>query len=311
MLCLITGGAGFIGSHLAEFLLNDGHNVIILDDFSTGSRKNIKAIRSRITLVTGDIRKKGVINAVMNGVDIVFHLAAIPRVPLSVAEPWRTNSVNIDGMLSVLIAARDNGVKRFVFASSSSVYGCENEMPYTEDMKPGPLSPYALHKLTGELYCKQFYNLYGLETVSLRYFNVYGPKQDAGSEYSVVIPKFVEQIKENSSPTIFGDGEQSRAFVHVSDVVAVTKKVALAPTEKVAGKVFNVAGEEKFTIKELASKLISMLGKDSVTPVFLDERAGDLKHSFADMSGLRDAIGFVPGTTLEAGLVTVIDYLAK
>lgn len=307
MLCLITGGAGFIGSHLAEFLLNDGHHVIILDDFSTGFRHNIAHIRNRLTLVTGDIRTKGVINTLMDGVDVVFHLAAIPRVPLSIDDPWRTNSVNVDGTLSVLLAARDNKVRRFVFASSSSVYGADNETPYRESMRPNPLSPYALQKLTGEFYCKQFSELYELETVVVRYFNVYGPRQSAESQYSAVIPKFIKAIKAGEPPNIFGDGLQSRAFVHVTDAAAATAKLACTPSSQIyeAGGIFNIAGPEQCTVNTLTTMLIEMLSSD-VVPRHLEERAGDLKHSFADMTALETATGYVPKTKLSEGLKQLI-----
>jgi len=245
-LYLVTGGAGFIGSHLVEELVKQGQRVRVIDNLSTGKKENIKPFLGEIEFVEGDIRDLELVRAAMDGVEYVLHQAAVPSVPRSVKDPLTSNSVNVEGTLNILVAARDADVKRVVYASSSSVYGDTPVLPKHEDMKQEPRSPYAVSKLTGELYCQVFYYVYGLETVVLRYFNVFGPQQDPKSQYAAVVPKFITALLHGESPTIFGDGEQSRDFTYIENVVAANLLATKAPD--VAGEVFNIAYGERITV---------------------------------------------------------------
>lgn len=256
---LVTGGAGFIGSNLVEYLLGRGFKVRVFDDLSTGKLENISDFMSDVEFVEGDISERETVKEVVEGIDYVFHQAALPSVPRSIEDPHTTNRVNVEGTLNLLLAARDAGVKRFIYASSS-VYGNTETLPKFEDMPVSPASPYALSKYAGERYCQIFYDIYGLETVCLRYFNVFGPRQDPTSQYAAVIPKFINQIVNGGPITIYGDGTQSRDFTYVLNVVVANYKAAI--TTGIAGEIFNIACGRKTTVKELAQILISEVGEN-------------------------------------------------
>ncbi len=256
---LVTGGAGFIGSHIVETLLQRGERVRVLDNFSTGKRENIKPFLDRIELIEGDIRSYHTVREAVDGVDFILHQAALPSVPRSVKDPITSNEVNVTGTLNILDAARDAKVKRLIYASSSSIYGDLEVLPKTEDMLPRPLSPYAVAKLSGEKYCQVFTRLYGLETVSLRYFNVFGPRQDPHSQYSAVIPKFVDLIRSGQQPLVHGDGEQSRDFTYVGNVVHANLLACEQGLEELAGEVFNIACGRRITINMLIKHINDLL----------------------------------------------------
>ncbi|GAB4343715.1 MAG: SDR family oxidoreductase [Candidatus Abyssubacteria bacterium] len=298
---LVTGGAGFIGSHLVKYLVDQGEKVRVIDNFLTGSRENLREVMARIELIEGDIRDFGLMKEVMQGMDYCLHQAALPSVPRSIEDPITSNDINVTGTLNVLVAARDAGVQRFVYASSSSVYGNSPVLPKREDMPPGPLSPYAINKLAGELYCRQFYSLYGLPTVCLRYFNVFGPGQNPDSPYAAVIPIFISAMMENRPATVHGDGEQSRDFCYVDNAVSANVLACRAPASRVAGKVFNVACGERYTINELVSKLNALMGKD-IAPVYMPPRSGDVRDSLADISCGRRDLGYEPLVSFGEGL---------
>lgn len=301
----VTGGAGFIGSHLVEELLRRGHSVRIADDFSTGKRANIDAARQAagvadgLDVVEGDLADLTVARAAAAGADYVLHQAAIPSVPRSVKDPISSNRANIDGTLNVLVAARDAGVKRLVFAGSSSEYGDTPTLPKHEDMPPDPLSPYALQKLVGEQYLKQFTRLYGLETVSIRYFNVFGPRQDPGSPYSGVISLFIKWLLEGTRPTIHGDGEQTRDFTYVANVVDGVLRAAEAPG--VAGESINVATAGRISLNELLRALQTIVGT-SLEPVYGPPREGDVRDSQASIAKAEQLLGYRPTVPFEEGL---------
>lgn len=300
---VITGGAGFIGSNLAEEVAKD-NVVIIIDDISTGKIENIKDLikKENVNFVKGSITDLNILQRTFRNVDYVFHQAAIPSVPRSVKDPITTNEVNVKGTLNVLIASRDNNVKKVVYASSSSVYGDTPELPKRENMKTNPLSPYAITKLTGEYYCEIFSEIYGLSTISLRYFNVFGPKQDPLSEYAAVIPKFIKRVLENKPPIIYGDGEQTRDFTFVKDVVRAN---ILAAESKENG-VFNIASGKRITINELAKKIMEILEKD-MEPIYENPRKGDIRHSLADISKAK-VLSYKPEYNLENGLKHMIRW---
>lgn len=298
---LVTGGAGFIGSHITERLVREGHTVRVFDNFSTGKRENLSfdAGLPAPEIHEGDLRDYGAVCRAAAGVDFILHQGALPSVPRSVADPVTTNDVNILGTLHVLQAAREAGVKRVVYASSSSVYGNNPVLPKEEGMPVMPLSPYALSKYAGERYCQIFTDLYGLETVSLRYFNVFGPRQDPSSQYSAVIPKFIRMMRKGLSPVIYGDGLQSRDFTYVANNVSAN---LLACTAKgVAGKVFNIACGQRYTLLDLVAALNKGLGTD-IHPSFEAERAGDVKHSLADIQRAQSEMGFAVVTDFYTGI---------
>ena len=300
MKAVVTGGAGFIGSNLAEELAKEQENeVVVVDNLSTGRRENLQNLKNlkKCLFVEGSVTDLDLLRGVFKGCDYVFHQAAIPSVPRSVKDPLATNNVNTNGTLNVLVAARDCGVKKVVFASSSSVYGDTPELPKREEMTPNPLSPYAVTKLVGEYYCKVFEEVYGLKTVSLRYFNVYGPRQDPHSDYAAVVPKFVKSVSENKPPVIFGDGEQTRDFTFVKDVV----RANLLAAKSGATGVFNIASGRRVSINELAEKIIKIQGKE-LEPVHSEPREGDVKHSLGDISRAQRGFGFEPRYSLEEGL---------
>ena len=302
---LVTGGAGFIGSHLAERLVDLGHEVRVLDNFTTGRRQNIAHLEGRIEVIEGDIRDEATTAKAVAGMDTVFHLAALASVPRSVDDPVTSNDVNVRGSLNMLVASRDAGVRRFVYSSSSSVYGDTPELPKREEMPARPMSPYAVAKLAGEYYTRTFYGLYGLETVCLRYFNVFGPRQDPGSQYAAVVPIFTTRLLEGRGPTIYGDGEQSRDFTYVSSVVDAN--VLASEKAGAEGGVFNVARGHTITVNELYSRLQGLTGT-TVDAVYESSRPGDVKHSFADISQARSVLGFSPEIGLDEGLELTVEW---
>jgi UDP-glucose 4-epimerase len=302
---LVTGGAGFIGSHIAERLLELGNEVRVLDNFSTGRRENLSSFADDVEVIEADIRDEPSVVRAVSGVDVVFHEAALASVPRSVADPASSNEVNVRGTLNLLMASRDAGVRRFVYASSSSVYGNTPELPKREDMAPSAESPYAVSKLAGENYCRVFSLLYGMDCISLRYFNVFGPRQDPGSEYAAVVPLFVTALLEGRAPTIYGDGEQSRDFTYVANVVDANMLALSA--DGVGGEVFNVACGSTGTVNELLAALQDIVGT-SVPADYRDPRPGDVKHSFADVGKAVKLLGLDPRVGFEEGLRLTVDW---
>ena len=296
---LITGGAGFIGSNIAERILSLGDEVRILDNFSTGREENLNDIKDEIELIRGDLRDFETVKSVVTGVDYVLHQGALPSIPRSIADPITTADVNTGGTLNILKASVDAGVKRVVAASSSSIYGNLPILPTVEEMATNPLSPYAVSKLAAELYCRNFYKIYGLETVALRYFNVFGPKQDPTSQYSAVIPLFFNLMKSGKSPTIHGDGTQSRDFTNIANVVDANLKACTA--ENAAGEVFNIGSGENHTLLSLVENINQILSS-SIEPKFGELRQGDVKHSLADISKARTILGYEPSISFAEGL---------
>lgn len=295
---VVTGGAGFIGSHLVSELVGRGYRVTILDDLSTGRMENIEELVKNhdAEFIRGGITDLALLQQVFKDTLYVFHQAAFVSVPGSIADPQISHEVNLTGTLNVLLAARDNNVKKVIFASSSSVYGDTPTLPQKEDMTPQPLSPYAVTKLAGEYYCQVFYENYKLPTVCLRYFNVYGPRQDPDSQYAAVIPRFIKNVIEGKPPVIFGDGQQTRDFTFVKDVVAGS---ILAADSDAVG-IFNVSGGKRITINRLAEVIIELVG-NKVAPVHQEARPGDIKHSLADVTRAK-AFGYEPAYSLKAGL---------
>ena len=304
--CLVTGGAGFIGGTAVRALLARGDRVRVMDNFSTGRRKNLCDIETDIELIEGDLRDDAAVESAVSGVRHILHFGALPSVQRSVEDPWSTNEVNVTGTLRLLLAARDAGVERVVFSSSSSVYGDTEELPKHEDMLPRPLSPYAFSKLAGEHYLRIFHQLYGLKTYALRYFNVFGPRQDPASDYAAVIPLFIRAFKEGKAPTIHGDGEQTRDFTYVEDVVAGNLCCLEAPDEA-AGGVYNVAWGYRTSINELASRIAKLMGSD-IKPVHGEPRAGDVRDSQADSQRARDLLGWKPSVPFDEGLQQTVDW---
>ncbi len=301
---LVTGGAGFIGSHLAEELARN-HEVIILDDLSSGKMESIQNLLDRgvVSFVKGSITDPALLRTVFTDIDGVFHEAAVTSVPRSVADPVRTNEVNIGGTLNVLMAAREAGVQKVVFASSSSVYGDTPTLPTREDMNPRPQSPYAVSKVTGEYYCQVFSYVFDLPTVCLRYFNVYGPRQDPNSEYAAVIPKFITRALEGTPPVIYGDGLQTRDFTYVRDVV---KANILAMQREVVGT-YNIACSSRITLLDLAARIMKETHGET-PPEFKPPRPGDVRHSLADISSAKKAFGYEPEYSLQEGLHETIAW---
>lgn len=308
MRLLVTGGAGFIGSNLVEGLVASGSDVRVLDDASTGSLDNLADIRPAPEVVVGDVRDAEVVLEATAGVDVVFHLAALPSVARSVGDPITTHQVNVDGTLNVLQAARRTGVRRVVYASSSSVYGDTPRLPKDESMPFSPQSPYAASKGAGEAYCRSFTHVYGVETVSLRFFNVFGPRQDPGSEYAAVIPRFIDRMLAGVSPEIFGDGGQSRDFTYVGNAVQALRLAAEARPEAV-GQAFNVGCGARTTLLELVAAMNELLGT-SIQPSFSPPRPGDIRHSHADITGAERLLGYRPLVSVHAGLGQTIAWFA-
>jgi len=303
-LFLVTGGAGFIGSHMVERLLSRGDRVRIADDFSSGRRENVPS-HANVEVVEGDLADADVAQRAVAGCEYVIHLAAVPSVPRSVKEPVRTHRANVDGTLNVLLAARDAKVRRVVFAGSSSVYGDAAVLPKREDMRPSPLSPYALHKLIGEQYCQLFTRLYGLETVTTRFFNVFGPRQQPGSPYSGVISLFIEALASGKSPLVHGDGRQTRDFTFVGDVVTGVLRSCEAPN--IAGEVINVAGGGRISLLDLIRTLQGIL-KQNAQPTFGPSREGDVRDSQADIEKARRHLDFAPAVSFEDGLQQTVAW---
>jgi len=301
---LVTGGAGFIGGHIVERLVADGWQVRVLDDFSSGRVSNLAAVEGRYELFRGDLSDDAVLDAAVPGVDVIFHEGAIASVPQSVDDPLRTHQVNLTGTLRVLEAARRHGVGRVVFAASSAAYGNDETLPKREDQKPDLLSPYAAQKYGSEIYLGLFHELYGLETVALRYFNVYGPRQDPKSDYAAVIPLFITAALRGETLRIYGDGEQTRDFVFVDDVVQANLAAATAPG--VGGRVFNVASGRRTSVNDLVRSIASGVGRE-LDVKYGEDRAGDVKHSWADIEATRAALGYEPGVELETGLARTVE----
>ncbi len=303
---LVTGGAGFIGSHQAEELVRRGQTVRVADNLATGHRHNLAHL-SGVEFVEGDLADMAFATRAVAGMDYVLHQAAIPSVQRSVKDPVTTNAVNVAGTLNLLTAARDAAVKRFVFASSSSLYGESPTLPKIETMPPAPISPYGLQKLAGETYCGLFHRLYGTPTVALRYFNVFGPRQDPGSEYSAVIPRFITALRDGGRPTVFGDGEQTRDFTFVANVVQANRKACTAPPEAL-GLAYNVACEERISLNGLLGVLGELMGKKA-DPLHAPARSGDIRHSLADIARARTLLGYAPEITLREGLRRTVESL--
>jgi len=304
-LYVVTGGAGFIGSHIVEQLVRRGEAVRVLDNFSTGQRENLASFLERIDLVEGDLRDLPTVRRAVDGAEYVLHQGALPSVPRSVADPLTSNASNVAGTLHVLVAARDAQVRRVVCASSSSIYGDSPTLPKQEDMPARPKSPYAVSKLAGEGYCRAFTEVYGLETVCLRYFNVFGPRQDPASQYAAVIPRFITAMLRGEVPTIYGDGYQSRDFTYVSNVVDANLLAAAAPD--VAGRVFNVACGQRHTLLDLVAILNDVLGTQ-IVPVHTDPRPGDVRHSLADITAAREALVYRAEVDFRDGLRRTADW---
>jgi len=302
---LVTGGAGFIGSHIAERLVRDGHNVKVLDDLSSGHESNLTSIRDEIEFIEGDIRDAQLLNEAVKGTQAVFHEAALGSVPRSVADPVTTHQVNITGTLNVFLAARDAGVRRVVYASSSSVYGETPVLPKREDMIPQPLSPYALSKLAGEHYASVFKHVYNFEIVSLRYFNIFGPRQDPESQYAAVIPRFITALLNGKAPVVYGDGLQSRDFTFVENVV--NANLLAAEVDGIAGMAFNVACGGRYTLLDLLAKTKELLDND-IEPVHEAARAGDVRDSQASIEAAQEALGYRVSVDFAEGLQKTIEW---
>jgi nucleoside-diphosphate-sugar epimerase len=307
---LVTGGAGFIGSNLTEVLLQKGHRVRILDDFSTGKRENLIFDKTypSLEMIEGDIRDLDTCRKAIKGTEYLFHQAALPSVQRSVEDPETSNAVNVGGTLNILLAAKEMGVKRVVYASSSSIYGDTPTLPKHEEMPPHPLSPYALQKYIGEQYCKLFYQLYGLDTISLRYFNIFGPKQDPNSIYSAVIPKFIDALLHGRPPIIFGDGEQSRDFTYIENVVQANLLAMSA--EHLHGEAINIACGKRTSLNQLLNILKEILGSKQ-SPIHQEPRQGDVRHSLADIRKGKEILNYEPKIGIEVGLKKTVEIFKK
>jgi nucleoside-diphosphate-sugar epimerase len=302
---LITGGAGFIGSNITEELVKRDEEVVVLDNLSTGYEKNIEHVYSKIRFIRGDIRDTSAVRRAMEGVDYVLHQAALASVPRSIEEPLLVNDVNVGGTLVMLEESRRAGVKSFIYAGSSSVYGDSEVLPKKEEMLPQPLSPYAASKLIGEYYCSVYSEVYGLPTLSLRYFNVFGPRQDPSSQYAAVIPIFVSHLLRNERPTIFGDGEQSRDFTFIKNVVEAN--ILGAQCSRANGQTINIACGERYTLNFLFDCLKRLIECD-IDPIYSDPRPGDVRHSQAEISLATDLLGYSIGVSFENGLRKTVEW---
>lgn len=310
MRVLVTGGAGFIGSNLVRACLAAGDEVRVFDDLSTGRSENLADVEPDIDFIKGSIVELNELRRAVRDREVIYHQAALPSVPRSVADPLTSHAVNATGTLNLLQAARDAGVRRVIYASSSSAYGETEILPKEEAMAPDPVSPYALQKVVGEFYCRQFSNLYGLETVTLRYFNVFGPRQDPGSAYAAVIPNFASAVLSGRQPCIYGDGLQSRDFTYVSDVVAANRAAAVGSPES-AGEIVNIARGDRTSLLELLAATCSAAGRTTVEPIFEPARVGDVRHSQADIRKAERLLGWSPRVTLEEGLKQTIQFMAE
>src|ERR1041385_3671757 len=303
---VVTGGAGFIGSHIARALIDNGARVRIIDDLSTGSLQNLDEIGGEAEVINGDINDTAALNRAVKDAELVFHEAAIPSVPRSVLQPRETHDASVNGTFNVLLAARDAGVRRVVYAASSSAYGDQPESPKVESMRPDPLSPYAAAKLVGEYYCQVFTRSYNLETVSLRYFNVFGPRQDPSSQYSGVISRFILALEAGKSPTIYGDGEQTRDFTFVANAVKANLLAAQAPNA--IGRVFNIANGKSISINDVLETLKRLTGRAEINAEYEPARVGDVRDSLADLRGASTILGYQPEIGLEEGLRLTLDW---
>lgn len=304
---VVTGGAGFIGSHLVEHLVAAGESVAVLDDFSTGRRENLAPFRDRVDLIEGSLTDLEACRRAVDGAAFVLHQAALPSVPRSLRDPLATHASNVTGTLNLLIAARDAGVQRFVYAASSSAYGNTAELPKREDMLPRPLSPYAAAKYAGEQYCRAFHASFGLPTVALRYFNVFGPRQDPTSQYAAVIPKFIVTAQHGEAPTIFGDGEQTRDFTFVANVVRANLLACAAPAAA-WGEPYNVGCGERITVNELWRRIAALVGT-TASPRYEPSRTGDVRDSLASLERTRAMLGYHPVVSLDEGLRITLQSL--
>ena len=305
-IALVTGGAGFIGSHIAAALVASGAKLRIIDDLSTGYRENLEELKGDFDFVHASVADESALRKALEDVELVFHEAAIPSVPRSVENPRQTHIASVESTFSLLLAARDRNVRRLVYAASSSAYGDQPTLPKVETMLPEPLSPYAVAKLVGEHYCQVFTRVYGLETVSLRYFNVFGPRQDPSSQYSGVISRFISALLGGDQPVIYGDGEQSRDFTYIQNVVDANLKAA--ESAKAAGQVINIANGERITLNQLLNELKSLTGKSDVVADYQPTRPGDVKHSLADIARARELLSFEPRVDLRSGLQLTMDW---
>ena len=303
---LVTGGAGFIGSNLVRFLLEKGQTVRVLDNFDTGKRENLTEIADHIDLVEDDICDADAVTRAVKGIDIVYHLAALGSVPRSIADPETTHAVNVNGTFHLLTACRQCNVRRFVFASSSAVYGDSTVMPQHEDLPMQPISPYGASKAIGELYCRAFYETYGLETLSLRYFNVFGPRQNPNSHYAAAIPLFVSALLKDKPPTIFDDGRQSRGFTYIDNVTQANW--LCGQTGQARGQALNISTADAVTVNTVVDRIKNLLGKNHIEPVYTDPRPGDIKHSLADVSRAAQTIGYKTAVSFEQGIQKAIDW---
>ena len=307
---LITGGAGFIGSNLARFILSQGHQVAVLDNFSTGKRENLFDILRHITLFEGDIRNKNEVALAMQNCVAIFHQGALGSVPRSIDNPMTSHDVNVNGTINVLETARAMGINRIVFAASSSAYGNQPFSPKQEDMPVLPISPYAASKVACEAYMQAYASAYGMETVSLRYFNVFGPRQDPSGAYAAVIPAFLSRLLKNESPIVYGNGEQSRDFCYIDNVCQANWLAAIAPAENCNGKPINIACQESVSLNKILDKLQQLL-KTNIKIVYENERAGDVKHSLANIDRAKDKIGYLPLVKFDQGLEMAIDWYQR
>jgi nucleoside-diphosphate-sugar epimerase len=302
---LVTGGAGFIGSHLVAFLLERNREVRVIDNFLTGKRENLAPFLKNIDFIEGDIRNFETCKKAVDGVEVVYHQAALPSVPRSVEDPLLTSEINVGGTLNLLVACKEKKVKKFIFASSSSVYGDDPHLPKQEGREGVPLSPYAASKWTGEKYCQVFSRTYGLATVCLRYFNIFGPRQDPHSQYAAVVPLFITRMLKGERPVIFGDGEQSRDFTYIENVVKANRLAA--ETEHLAGEALNIACGDRVTVNDLFERIRDLLHTD-LSPVYEEPRAGDIAHSFADITTAGRILKYAPDVSFEEGLRKTILY---
>jgi nucleoside-diphosphate-sugar epimerase len=306
---VVTGGGGFIGSHIVENLVRQRNTVVkVIDDFSTGKRENVEAFKNDVEIIEADIAETKNLAQFLKGADYVIHQAAIPSVPKSILDPLKSHNANVNGTLNLLLACRDAGVKRVVYASSSSLYGDSPTLPKREGMMPNPLSPYGAQKLFAEMYCEVFTKAYGLETVSLRYFNVFGPRQDSTSQYSGVLALFIPAVLQGRRPTIYGDGLQSRDFTYVQNVVEANLLACKVPG--VGGQVFNVACGDRITVNSMLHQINKIVGVD-ISPVYAEPRSGDIKHSQADITRAKEHLGYEPKVSFEEGLRATVEWYRK